>query len=53
MTDEVLKGFCFSELNEIKALAKGIANPLCKNIHQQIAGEIIKKADEIIEEIKK
>lgn len=51
MGDKVLQGFCLSELNEIKTLAKGVANPLCKNIHQDIANEIIEIADKIIEEI--
>lgn len=54
MTDEMLKSFCFSELNEIKRLALLINDgDLKREEMYSCASEIVGIADDIIEEIKK
>ena len=53
MTDQVLADYIIGELNDIKTLAKGLSNPLTVKIHPAIGAEIIEKADNILEEMRK
>lgn len=53
MNDQVLVDYIISELNDIKTLAKGLSNPLTAKIHSDIGAEIIDKADNILEEMKR